>query len=87
MQWCLAVVLLFTALHDALRSSAYSHGRPQKFFPGEKRRHFAYRFRVAVDVVQMAVHKTLCDTKKRKKHKENAPTLGDSHKNALLSQD
>jgi len=35
-----------------------SHGRPQKFFQGGQRQHFAYLFQVADVAMQMDVHKT-----------------------------
>jgi len=35
------------------------HGRPQKFFQGGQKRHFAYPFQVVDDATQMDVHKTL----------------------------
>jgi len=47
---CLAKTTIFL-LHD--------HGRRQKYFQEEQRRHFACPFQVANDAMQMDVHKTL----------------------------
>jgi len=43
----------------ATRSRGSQHGRPQKIFPGEQHRHFAYLFQIADDAMQMDVNKSL----------------------------
>jgi len=59
--------------------------RPQKFFQGGQRRHFAYLFQVADDAMQTANGHSQ-NALPFKHHKEIAPCFGKGHKTALLKQ-
>jgi len=61
---------------NACRKDESSHGHPQKFFQGGKRRHFGYRFQVADVAMQMDVQKTLsCFYTSKKIHHESTHSI------------
>ena len=55
------ICFIFSSVVQSLLKGESSHGRPQKFFQGLERRHFAfaYHFQVVDVPMQMDVHKTL----------------------------
>jgi len=66
--------------HCITVNNSWPHGRPQKFFQVEQHRHFAaYPFQVAIDAMQMDVHKTLYPFSTTKKMPRVTATITKMH--------
>jgi len=53
------------------------HGRPQTFFNGGQRRHFAYPFQVAMDTVRgVVLKKEVCERRYHAFTPRHTPDLG-----------